>query len=231
MKLRGGIHFNGDGIQSTVGGMSLIQKMVGVLKDNVAGFNKVGYQRNVPIVSSFAEYLGPHGVSVNKKEEVGKIKITQKPLDVALGSEGYFQVQTENGVNLTRDGRFSLDKEGYLLNLQGEKVISSEGVPLKLKTLPKNLDDIRIDKSGEISYKAPDSFDILKGGQISVVSAEGERLADVNIKQGYVEQSNVTLPEEIFSMMTLRRDFTANKELFRVQNEILTKTLQELGRA
>jgi len=231
MQLYGGIRFNGDGIGSTVSAMSLIHKVTSIYQDNVVGYNKVGYKKNVPVISSFAEFVGPHAVSTNKDEDIGKINITKRPLDIALGCKGYFQVQTENGIKLTRDGRFKLDKDGNLLNVENFKVLSKDGVPIKFKEIPENIEDIRISKEGFIQYKDAESLKIRKAGAISVVSAEGSRIENVNMKQGYVELSNVALQEEVFNMVTLRRDFSVNREMFKVQNEALTKVLQELGKA
>ncbi len=231
MKLHGGIRFQGDGITSSVSAMVLGQEIVGILKDNMAGYNKVGYQRKVPVVSSFAEFIGPHALSVNKDEEVGRIKITKNPLDVVLGTEGYFQVQTENGIKLTRDGRFKLDKNGNLLTIQDHSVLSRDGVPIKFKKIPRKLSDIKINDNGLVQFADPESLKIHDIGFISAVSSDGSRLKNVNIKQGYVEQSNVVLHEEIYNLITLRRAFTVNTETLKLQNEALTKTLQKLGKA
>lgn len=231
MKLLGGISLNGDGMTSSLNAMILGQEVVGVLKDNIAGYNKVGYQRKVPVVTSFAEFLGPHALSVNKDEQVGRIKITKKPLDLVLGNEGYFQVQTDNGIKLTRDGRFKLDKDGNLLTIQDHRVLSKNGHPIKLKKLPKNLNDIKIHDNGLIQYKDPENLKIHDAGFISAVSSDGSRVKNPKMKQGYLEESNVVLNEEIHSAITLRRGFTVNVETFKIQNDSLSKTIQQLGRA
>lgn len=231
MKLHGEIRLNGDGISSTVRSMVLSHEIIGIIKDNIAGYNKVGYQRKVPVVSSFAEFMGPHALSANKDEEVGRIKITKKPLDIVLGTPGYFQVQTENGVKLTRDGRFKLDKEGNLLNLQGHKVLSRDGVPIKFEKIPQSLSDIQVNSDGLVQYKDKDSVKLRDAGYISAVSSDGSRLENINMKQGYIEQSNVVLHEEIYKTLILRRAFSANTEVFKIQNEALTKTIRELGQA
>jgi len=231
MQLYGGIRFNGDGIGSTVSAMSVIQKITTTYQGNVVGYNKVAYKKSVPVISSFAEFIGPHAVSVNKDDDIGKITITKKPLDIALGCKGYFQVQTENGVKLTRDGRFKLDKEGYLLNIENQKILSKDGTPIKFQRVPKDLSDIRIQQDGLVQYTDKENLKVRTAGMISVVDSEGARMKEANMKQGYIELSNVALQEEVYNMITLRRDFSANREQFKVQNEALTKVLQELGKA
>jgi len=231
MKLYGGIYFDEGGVQSSLRNMHLQTSIMGIINDNIGGFNKVGYQRKVPVVSSFSEYIGTHGLSKNVDEEVGRIKISKNPLDLALGTRGYFQVSSQNGVQLTRDGRFKLDKDGNLLTLQNYKVLSKDGVPLKFKTMPKELEDIKIEKDGTIKYIDKENLELKTAGIVSVVTSEGIIMDEPDVKQGYVEESNVALHEELFNMVPIRRNFEANRHLFILQSDSLSKTIQELGRA
>lgn len=231
MKIYGGIDLNGEGMHSSVMSMHLQQRIMGIVQDNITGFNKVGYQKKMPVISSFSEFVGAHALSENKDEEVGRIKLTKKPLDLALGNQGYFQVQTSNGTKLTRDGRFKLDKDGYLLTIQDFKVLSREGVPVKFDKVPKSLSEIKIENNGLIKHFDPESLKTYNVGVISTVSAEGAVLDNPNVKQGYIEQSNVTLQEEIYKSLLTRKTFSANRQLFIIQNESLSKMLQELGKA
>ena len=231
MKLYGGIDLDNGGIVGSIRNMILQTDIMGIINDNIQGFNKVGYQRKVPVVSSFTQYLGTNALSKNVDEEVGRIKITKNPLDMALASEGYFQIQTPNGIQLTRDGRFKLDKDGNLLTLQDYKVLSREGRPIKLPSMPIQLEDIKIDSSGKISYLDPQKMKVRNAGTISVVTDKGKFLETPDIKQGYVEESNVAIHQELFSMVPVRRNFEANRQLFLIQNDSLQKAIQELGRA
>jgi len=231
MKIYGGVDMNDGGMISSIRDMYLQSDIMTVINDNVQGFNKVGYQRKVPVVSSFAEYLGPYGLSQNVDEEVGRVKITKNPLDMALATRGYFQVQTPNGVQLTRDGRFSLDKDGYLRTLQNYKVLSKDGNPIKFAQLPEKAEDIKIDKEGIVRYLDKATLTTKEVGKISVVSSEGSRILNPDVKQGYVEESNVALQEELFNLVPVRRNFEANRQLFLIQSDSLAKAIQELGRS
>jgi flagellar basal body rod protein FlgG len=231
MKLHGGINLDENGMVTSLHAMHLQTGIMSIVNENVAGFNKVGYQRKVPVVSSFAEFIGIHALSENKDEKVGRIKLTKNPLDVVLATKGYFQVKTPNGTKLTRDGRFKLDKDGNLLNIQDYPVMSSDGATIKFKKVPKSLELIHVDSQGNITYTDPNEVKEYKIAKIAAVSSEGEMIDNVNIKQGYVEESNVNLHEEIYSLVTMRRNFSANRQLFMLQNDALSKVLQELGRA
>ena len=50
-----------------------------------------------------------------RDDKVGRISVSPNPLDIALANKGYFQTETENGVKLTRDGRFKIGKRRNLI--------------------------------------------------------------------------------------------------------------------
>jgi flagellar basal-body rod protein FlgF len=57
----------------------------------------------------------------------GAIQQTGNPLDLAIEGEGFFQVQTANGLRYTRDGSFHRTKSGQLVTAAGEPVLSATG--------------------------------------------------------------------------------------------------------
>ncbi len=230
MKVYGGIIFDEEGISTSIRAMHLQQALIKTANANVLGFGKVGYQRLVPVVSSFSEVIGVHGYSEAKDTSIGRIRSTANPLDLALACEGYFQYKTPYGVKLTRDGRFKLDKDGNLLTLDGHKVMSIGGDPMKLKNVPQDLKKIKVSHDGDMTYLDPETGKYFNYGRLSVVSNDGSYIKDVDVRQGYTEDSNVRLNTEVMSLAPLRRNFEANRQLFIVQNDKLSKTIQELGR-
>jgi len=231
MKIYGGIYFDESGISTSIRGMHLQTEMMGVMNDNINGFNKVGYQKQTPVLSSFAEFIGPHALSSAKNEEVGRLTLTKNPLDFAMGKVGYFQYKTPDGIKLTRDGRFKLDKEGFLTNLEGHKVLGADGLPVKFKKIPEKLEDIKVGVDGVIKVYDKETNKIASVGALSVVSTNGNIAEAVDVRQGFVEDSNVSLQEEFLNLVPVRRSFEANRQMYIIQNDALTKILQELGRA
>lgn len=231
MKLYGGIDLGEGGIVTSIRGMHLQGEILSIINDNVQGFNKIGFQRKVPVVSSFSEYVGSHALSKTTDEDVGRIKLTKRPLDIAVACKGYFRILTPEGIQLSRDGRFKLDKDGNLLTIKDHTVLSKEGLPIKINSIPKELNDIKIDKDGTVKYLDKEALELKSAGTISVVTCEGVILSDPDIKQGYLEESNVSLQNEFFNIVPIRRNFEASRQLFLIQNDTLAKALQELGRA
>ena len=123
LRLNGGIQYMTSGITASIRAMHLDSELIGITNENIGGFDKVGYQRKEAVVSSFAEYLGVHALSTTRDDKVGRIAVSENPLDIALANKGYFQTENENGVKLTRDGRFKIAKDGTLVTLENAKVL------------------------------------------------------------------------------------------------------------
>ncbi len=231
MKISTGIRYCEPGIRASIRAMQVSNEILGITNENVSGFDKVGYQRKDAVVSSFTEYLGVHGVSTNIDERVGRIQASERPLDIALANKGYFQVETKNGVKMTRDGRFKLDKDGNLLNLDDAKVLSDSGVPIKLPFLPKDLKEIKIDNKGRVCIFNEKERKLNYVATLGVVDSNGMAVMRPDVKQGYNEYSNVSLQNEFLAVMPTVRAFEANRQIFIMQNTNIQKAISQLGSA
>ena len=151
-----------------------------------------------------------------RERTAGSISHTGNPLDLALGGEGFFTVQTPNGTRLTRAGRFTLQNDGTIADEAGNPLMDVNAQPIKVSAADTTL-----------TVKADGTLSSQNGtlGQIAVVTpndpnritAEGGRLfrADVpttpvqkpKVLQGAVEDSNVQPMAEITRMIATERDF------------------------
>jgi flagellar basal-body rod protein FlgF len=233
MRIEGRVSNFGDGLGLSTRGMLTPLHVLNIHTDNISNFGIPGYQRKDPLVTSFVDQLGPNGVDVATSKEIGRLRLSGNPMDLALASEGYFQRLKANGeIELTRDGRMKLDKEGHITSVDGQKILGADGAPLRLKKVPYNLDkELKISEEGEISTYDPKTALHTKVGKIAIVASDGSVAKKVDIKQGYVEDSNVSLAKEFVSVLPLRRQFEANRQLFILQSDNLSRMIQELGRA
>ncbi len=62
----------------------------------------------------------------------GPLQTTGNPLDLAIEGDGFFQVQTANGLRYTRDGSFHRAQNGQLVSSAGEPVLSAAGKTISL---------------------------------------------------------------------------------------------------
>lgn len=229
MRINTGIQYNDSGLTASIRAMHLDSEIIAISNENIGGFDKVGYQRKEAVVSSFAEYLGVHALSTTKDDKVGRIAVSANPLDVALANKGYFQTQTANGVKLSRDGRFQINKNGELVTLENSKVLSNAGTSIIFPFIPQDLKQVKIDTRGKITMFNPETKKVTLIGQIGVVDSNGMAVLEPNMKQGYNEYSNVALQNEFMSIMPYIKNFDANRQMFMLQNSVLGKTISQLS--
>ena len=200
MQINGGIRFCEQGMKASIRAMHLQSEILGVINENVAGFDKVGFQRREPIVSSFSEYIGVHALSKTIDDQPGRITASKNPLDISMANKGYFQIQTPEGIKLTRDGRFKLDKHGNLLDLEDNFVLSDAGLPIKLPTIPDSLEEIKINAKGKISVFDKNLKAMVDAGYLGIVDSNGLAVLNPEVKQGYNEYSNVLIHHKYLSI-------------------------------
>ena len=112
-------------------GMTAHGAAIGVVGDNIANVSTIGYKRSR---AGFADVLGGSlggqrlgaGVrlgSVDTQFEQGSIQQTGGALDLAIRGDGMFVVKGDRagqpGTYYTRDGRFGLDNQGFVVDNRG----------------------------------------------------------------------------------------------------------------
>lgn len=231
MKINGGIEYVEKGMRASLRAMHVQTELIGMANENVTGFDKIGYQRKEAVVSSFTEILGVHGLSTTVDDEVGRIALSDNPLDLAIATKGYFQTQSKEGIKLTRDGRFKVDKSGNLLTLDDAKVLANNGSPIKLSVIPEKLTDVVVNAKGMVSVFNKATNKLEAQATIGVVDSNGSIVMNPEVKQGYNEFSNVSLQNEFINMLPKIRAFDANRQMFMIENQNLTKAISQLGSA
>lgn len=202
-------------------------KNIDVIANNLANLGTTGYKREVP----FTEILNQYGeVSIRKvtSQTQGDILQTSNPLDLAISGDGFFVVKGEDGQKeLTRDGRFQLNDEGFLVNANGLKVIGQNGEISIEETLLAKDSVINITKGGEIRIgehsidtllvlKVEDDENLMRGGGSNFLMGEQESRAaeegSYQISQGFLEESNTNPILEMESMISINKEYeTAQK--------------------
>jgi len=229
--IAGAINYEGGGLAQSINAMHLEMDIMGIFSENVLGFDKAGYQKKEAVISSFAEYMGANALSYAVDDQVGRLAMTERPLDVALSEKGYFQVLNSDGsIELTRDGRFQLNKDGELLTQTNQKVLSSGGSAIKLPVIPETLDKITIGLDGKIGVFDSKTRGLIPAGTIGVVSDDGTLVSSNCVRQGYIENSNVSLEKEYIEMSNYKRNFELNARMFRLQNSKMANAISTLGR-
>jgi flagellar basal-body rod protein FlgF len=96
-----------------------------VLLDPLGGDIQSGGSQLGSTVNNFGVLGGDH-LDMGQ----GVLTATGNPLDLAIEGEGFFAVQTPNGIRYTRDGSFHRTRDGRLVTAAGESVLSSQNQPI-----------------------------------------------------------------------------------------------------
>ena len=229
MQINGGVRFCEQGMKASIRAMHVQSEVLGMINENVSGFDKVGFQRREPVVSSFTVYIGIHGLSQTIDDQPGRIMVSKNPLDISMANKGYFQIQTPEGVKLTRDGRFKLDKLGNLLDLEDNAVLSDAGMPIRLPVVPDNPAEVVVNSKGKVSVYNKADGTLIDAGFLGIVDSNGMAVLNPDVKQGFNEHSNVILQNEFLAVKPVVRNFEANRQIFLIESSNLQKVISQLG--
>lgn len=148
----------------------------------------------------------------------GNLRSTGNPMDVAVDGEGFFVVQTPDGERYTRGGSLRLDEKHQLVDTDGRPLLGEKGKTLKLLDGP-----VEISRTGEVtqSGQVVDRLRMESAPKGTELEREGASLwvppatrtpmkPDArNVKQGYVEESNVNSMSALVDMVAVQRAYAS----------------------
>jgi flagellar basal-body rod protein FlgG len=168
----------------------------------------------------------------------GPVQHTGSPLDVALDGPGFFKVQTRNGLRYTRDGALGLNGENLLVNRHGDPVLGDNG-PIRVEgpevAMGKDgqiqVDGVAVDRISVVDFKDPRLL-LKEGGSYYANARNVEELPrpeKTALHQGYLEESNVDLTEEMIRMVEAFRAFESMQKGIQSIDEMTGKLINDPG--
>ena len=170
---------------------------------------------------------------------------TGNSLDLAIGGEGFFKIQTPQGIRYTRNGTFTLNSDNMLVTQNGDSVLG-EGGPILIDGKA-----IEISESGEIWVEDSTTKNFELAGKISVATftsmemlkKEGDSLfiytgpagdesapEKVRVHQGELEMANVNTVVEMTKMIETTRKYESCMKMLQSLDETDAKAINELGK-
>lgn len=234
-------------LYTAASGMRVRLDQMDLLTNNLANVNSIGFKideialQEAPVLSALGGGRVPSHVRTHSRWidfSPGNIQNTGGPLDLALEGEGFFVIQTPDGVRLTRDGRFSLDADGRLVlrgmpveGQGGEIVLDGDSVVVK--------EDGRILKGGgevaRLRVVRVYSTDLLErtGEGLFRVPPDGQSLQDMDdpvVRQGALELSNANAIKLMVQMIDVVRSFEMQQRVIQTLDRLAERAIQGLGR-
>jgi len=197
-----------------------------------------------PAAATAAPTVLPGALVVRTDLRPGMLRSTGRPLDVALGGAGFFEVSTEAGPAYTRQGTWQLDARGRLVTAQGHPVMGLGGEIILSHSRP------RIDGTGQVFDTAMDGrADAPPVAQLKVVQFDGlgdlERMGDgllrtsaqptllvggdVQVQQGLLENSNVSPMHEMVRLIQSMRHFESMQKVVLGYDDMIGAAVRKLG--
>lgn len=169
----------------------------------------------------------------------GNLLTTGSKTDLAIDGDGYFAaMQPDGSIGYTRDGNFKIDSNGILVDSKGNKVYVEYENGMAEGSPSLDRESISIDDKGGISMKIGE--DTVKIGTIPVFTAIGDKAfvhtgnsyyaasddaevtlsTDYNIRQGFLEASNVDAAEVFSEVILTQRAFELSSKGITVADEL-----------
>ncbi|MCP4718329.1 MAG: flagellar hook-basal body protein, partial [Desulfobacteraceae bacterium] len=189
------------------GGLRQERKLEGV-SNNLANVDTTGFKKDV--ISFDRKFKA----ELNKEFSQGDIKATGNPLDVALASPGFFKIETQEGIQYTRNGNFSLNSEGIIVDKNGNPLLGQGGA-IFIDIGNVEAEGPEINEIGEIRVGGDivDTLDVVTFEDLSRLEKKGKNLfaytgntgdeilpANLVIKHMALEGSNVQAVDEMVKM-------------------------------
>ena len=210
---------------------------------NVTGFRRDVYENFGSLYLRAEDQLDTRAFAVTTgsgefDEQQGRMRATHLPTDLAIDGKGYFASKRDGLENsLTRRGDMSVSMEGNLVNGQGALILSETLQPIQVPPFR----EIYVREDGKLLIEPingePGVTQLI--GSIGLVSGEGQQMRkdldgeirpadgapivtdqNVNVKQGYIEESNVSVIDELVASMGYQRSYEMNLKLIKLASDL-----------
>lgn len=171
--------------------------------------------------------------------------------EVIYQPQAFFTVLGADGEpRYTRDGRFRLNEAGQLVSVNGDPVLGVDEEPIIVN---QSLDRVTITSNGQLVAlteegdpivlgqllisRIDNPYDLIREGNGNYRLSDGAPAAvpaaaedAVQVRQGYLERSNVDAAQAMVDMMTALRLYEANQRVIQSYDQTLEKAVNEIGR-
>jgi flagellar basal-body rod protein FlgG len=244
-----GLYIAGTGLLSR-------SRIINTIGNNIANSATSGFKKDVAVLGSFGEYLTfqmdhsatsavgdlTGGSKVDQfytLQAQGELQATGRVMDLAIEGEGFFTLQMPDGKKMiTRNGQFSLNENGYLTDVSGNVVLGTDG-PMKIGQYDFTVTEkghviVGGNNLGTLKITCPADLTLLtKEAGTAFIDTDPDRKTkefEGNVRQGFLENSNVDMLEEMSGMIQFSRSFQSCSQLIKMIDRIMEKSVNDIAR-
>ncbi len=221
------------GLYIAVSGNIIQEEKLNTITNNLANANTPGFKKDrIAFRQYFLAAIGEEKTDLSP----GVIHRTDNPFDLAIQGDGYFTIQTPQGIAFTRRGDFTLDKNRRLVTVNGCPVLGEKG-PIVISSNSftvnnegmvivdgKVIDKLKIVSFPENNLRRLGESLLIPAAGLSPVPAE-----KAEIWQGYLEDSNVNVVKEMANMIEVLRIYEACQKDIQTIDEATTRAINDVG--
>jgi len=220
-----------------------LQRRMTIIADNVANMATTGFKAEVAQFEAVFQDAGePGDVAFVQDRGLlrdlsdGPLVSTGNPLDLAIIGEGFFAVETAQGAAYTRDGNFSLNADGEIVNAAGLPLLDEGGAPIAVPpgggllsvaedgTLS-NEDGV-IGRVGIVRFANPQRMERL-GSSLLSTEQVAEPVERPMVVQGSLESSNVVAVMEMTALIETSRAFQNTQKMIETHHDLVRRTVEQ----
>ncbi len=222
------------GLYIAASGMIADQVRQDQLANDLANASTPGYKPDTSVQQSFDELLlsntatgatvGPIDTGVRIGAIItnltpAALRQTGQPLDFGIDGLGFFAVRTAQGVRYTRDGQFSANAQGQLVDSQGDLVLGQNGGP------------IQVGRDGTVPASALGVFNLTnpvkQGDNLFNGTAAGR--ATGTVRAGVLEESGADPISTMVDMISSLRAYEAGQKAIQSIDETMQRSSTDVG--
>lgn len=218
-----------------------------VVANNIANANTAGYRREGVIFAEHLAALDRQGDTLSMAHARGRLldlrqgalTQTNNGMDLAIEGEGFFLLETTDGLRLTRAGAFTPSAEGELMNADGHRLLDEGQAPI---ILPAGAGSVAIGADGTLSsnglpFGRIGLFAPPEGSDPTRQSGTGFAIDDApvpvdegRIRQGFLEDSNVDPIFEITRMIEVQRAYELGQKFLDAEDQRIRGAIAAMTR-
>ncbi len=205
---------------------------------NIANSNTAGYKRRRSVFEETLRQQTAGGAPESAVDSTaavdfsqGRFVQTDRSLDLALDGKGFFVIETPEGPIYTRNGTFRINERRQMVDFAG-RIVSGQNGPIILPAGQSAL-SVRISQDGTVSsgeqtlgrlriveFEKPDDLTPASGtGYLAPEDLEPLPAEQAVVHQGFQESANVSVVEELVSLIAVSRMYEANLKTVRSQDQ------------
>ncbi len=181
------------------------------------------------------------GWALQRDMRTGPLERTGNPLDVAIEGGGFFAIRLGDETAYSRDGQFSLNAEGVLVNRDGLAVLDDGGNEIGV---PPNGEPVTIATDGTIrqgavevgrigvsEFATPAALEKV-GSNLWMATDETPIAAEASmLRQGFLEGSNVQPILELTRMIEISRAYESASRMVKNADDLRQRAVEKIAGA